>query len=62
MIVGGGFGGLNLAKKLVCKKDLQVTLVDINNYHFFPPTCLPGFHGFYRAVEYFLSIQENVPG
>ena len=37
VIVGGGFGGLNLAKKLVCKKDLQVTLVDKNNYHFFPP-------------------------
>src|SRR5688500_11007919 len=37
VIVGGGFGGLNLAKKLVCKKDLHVTLVDLNNYHFFPP-------------------------
>ncbi|HUQ66202.1 MAG TPA: NAD(P)/FAD-dependent oxidoreductase [Flavitalea sp.] len=37
VIVGGGFGGLNLAKKLVCKKDLHVTLVDRNNYHFFPP-------------------------
>ena len=37
VIAGGGFGGLNLAKKLVCKKDLQVTLVDKNNYHFFPP-------------------------
>jgi NADH dehydrogenase len=37
VIVGGGFGGLNLAKKLVCKKDFHVTLVDTNNYHFFPP-------------------------
>lgn len=37
VIVGGGFGGLNLAKKLVCKHDLHVTLVDLNNYHFFPP-------------------------
>ena len=37
VIVGGGFGGLNLAKKLVCRKNLQVTLVDTNNYHFFPP-------------------------
>ena len=37
VIAGGGFGGLNLAKNLVCKKDLQVTLVDKNNYHFFPP-------------------------
>jgi NADH dehydrogenase len=37
VIVGGGFAGLNLAKKLVCKKDIHVTLVDTNNYHFFPP-------------------------
>jgi NADH:ubiquinone reductase (H+-translocating) len=37
VIVGGGFAGMNLAKKLVCRKDLQVTLVDKNNYHFFPP-------------------------
>jgi NADH:ubiquinone reductase (H+-translocating) len=37
VIVGGGFAGLNLAKKLVCRKNLQVTLVDTNNYHFFPP-------------------------
>jgi NADH:ubiquinone reductase (H+-translocating) len=37
VIVGGGFAGLNLAKKLVCKADFGVTLVDTNNYHFFPP-------------------------
>lgn len=37
VIVGGGFAGLNLSKKLVCKSDFQVTLVDTNNYHFFPP-------------------------
>ncbi|MBL7699378.1 MAG: NAD(P)/FAD-dependent oxidoreductase [Chitinophagaceae bacterium] len=37
VIAGGGFAGLNLSKKLVCKKDFHVTLVDTNNYHFFPP-------------------------
>jgi NADH dehydrogenase len=37
VIIGGGFAGMNLAKELVCKKDIQVTLVDKNNYHFFPP-------------------------
>ena len=37
VIVGGGFAGLNLAKKLVCKAGFEVTLVDTNNYHFFPP-------------------------
>jgi NADH dehydrogenase len=37
IIVGGGFAGLNLAKKLTGNKHFEVTVVDINNYHFFPP-------------------------
>jgi NADH dehydrogenase len=37
VIVGGGFAGMNLAKKLACRKGFEVTLVDKNNYHFFPP-------------------------
>lgn len=37
VIVGGGFAGINLAKKLACKKDIEITLVDRNNYHSFPP-------------------------
>jgi NADH dehydrogenase len=37
VIVGGGFAGLNLIKKLSGKPHFQVTLVDTNNYHFFPP-------------------------
>jgi NADH dehydrogenase len=35
--VGGGFGGLNLSKKLISDKSFNITLVDKNNYHFFPP-------------------------
>jgi NADH dehydrogenase len=37
IIVGGGFAGLNLAKKLANHDAYEVTLVDKNNYHFFPP-------------------------
>jgi len=37
VIVGGGFGGINLAKKLAGSHALEVTLVDRNNYNFFPP-------------------------
>lgn len=36
IIVGGGFGGLRLANALR-KSDLQVILIDKNNYHQFPP-------------------------
>ena len=37
VIIGGGFAGLNLAKKLGGHPAFRVTLVDKNNYHFFPP-------------------------
>ena len=37
IIVGGGFAGLNLAKKLSNNQRFEVTVVDKNNYHFFPP-------------------------
>jgi NADH dehydrogenase len=36
VIVGGGFGGLNAAKVLG-SKDLDVTLIDRENYHLFQP-------------------------
>lgn len=37
VIIGGGFAGINLAKSLLNEKDILVTLVDKNNYNFFPP-------------------------
>ncbi|WP_343486752.1 NAD(P)/FAD-dependent oxidoreductase [Allomuricauda sp. d1] len=36
VIIGGGFGGISLAKKL-SKKELQVVLLDRHNYHTFQP-------------------------
>ncbi|GAB4337856.1 MAG: NAD(P)/FAD-dependent oxidoreductase [Flammeovirgaceae bacterium] len=36
VIIGGGFGGIQLAKKLA-KKEVQVVLLDRNNYHTFQP-------------------------
>lgn len=37
IIIGGGFGGVNLALGLAGHKEYEVTLVDKNNYNFFPP-------------------------
>ncbi len=37
IIVGGGFGGINLALKLKDDPDFNITFVDKNNYNFFPP-------------------------
>ncbi len=36
VIIGGGFGGISLAKKL-SKKEVQVVLLDKHNYHTFQP-------------------------
>lgn len=37
IIAGGGFAGLNLVKHLRNHPAYEVVLVDVNNYHFFPP-------------------------
>lgn len=37
VIIGGGFAGINLAKELLNQQGIHVTLVDKNNYNFFPP-------------------------
>ncbi|GAA4342001.1 NAD(P)/FAD-dependent oxidoreductase [Flaviaesturariibacter amylovorans] len=37
VVVGGGFAGINLIKKLQKDDRFHITLVDRNNYHFFPP-------------------------
>ena len=37
VIIGGGFAGVNLARRLAGKKEFHITVVDRNNYNFFPP-------------------------
>src|SRR5260221_6045154 len=37
VIIGGGFGCINLALQLKNDPDFKITLVDKNNYNFFPP-------------------------
>lgn len=37
VIIGGGFGGLNLARQLSKNEAFQIVLIDKNNYHQFQP-------------------------
>ncbi|CAD7798331.1 NADH dehydrogenase-like protein [Chryseobacterium aquaeductus] len=37
IIIGGGFAGLHIIKSLKNDPAFKITLVDKNNYHFFPP-------------------------
>ena len=53
VIVGGGFAGLNLAKYLD-KDRFEITLVDRNNFHSFPPL-------FYQIILYTLSLHDALP-
>ena len=51
VIIGGGFAGINLAKDLLKKNDYHITLVDRNNYNFFPPLI-------YQVATGFLEISS----
>lgn len=46
VIIGGGFAGINLAKKLASDNHYHITLVDKNNYNFFPPLIYQVASGF----------------
>jgi len=37
VVVGGGFAGINFIKSIAKSNDFIITLIDRNNYHFFPP-------------------------
>ena len=37
VIIGGGFAGVNLARELARSAGHRITLIDKNNYNFFPP-------------------------
>src|SRR3546814_10055893 len=37
VIIGGGFAVINLIKRLASDQRFHITLVDLNNYQFFPP-------------------------
>lgn len=54
VIVGGGFAGLQLIKMLDDSDQYRITLVDMNNYNFFPPLLYQVAAGFMEssAISY----------
>lgn len=65
MIVGGGFGGLNAAKRLG-KADVEITLIDRTNHHLFQPLLYQVATGglspadIASPIRYILRKQRNV--
>ncbi len=49
VIIGGGFAGINLIRHLENRKEFSITLVDKNNYNFFPPLLYQVATGFLEA-------------
>lgn len=66
IIIGGGFAGVNLAMGLKNRKEFSITLVDSNNYNFFPPLLYQVATGFLEpsAISYpfrrFLRDKRNI--
>ena len=54
IVVGGGFAGLELVKRLGNSSEFEVILVDSNNYNFFPPLIYQVSTGFMEpsAISY----------
>lgn len=64
VIVGGGFAGINLIKSLSGNKHYHLTLVDKNNYNFFPPLLYQVATGFLEAsnISYpFRKLLRHLP-
>ena len=54
VVIGGGFAGTNFIKKLGRNNNFEITLVDRNNYNFFPPLLYQVATGFLEpsAISY----------
>ena len=51
VIIGGGFAGINLIMKLGKRKEFEITLIDRNNYNFFPPLLYQVSTGFLEPAN-----------
>lgn len=66
VVIGGGFAGVNFIKHLSKHREYHITLVDINNYNFFPPLLYQVATGFLEpsSISYpfrkFLRNRPNV--
>ncbi|WP_262915547.1 FAD-dependent oxidoreductase [Niabella ginsengisoli] len=66
VVIGGGFAGVNFVKQLAKHDTFEITLVDLNNYNFFPPLLYQVATGFLEpsSISYpfrkFLRHRENV--
>lgn len=61
VIVGGGFGGIELAKHLA-KEPVEILLLDKHNYHSFPPLLYQVATGSLECESIAFSLRKNFEG
>ncbi|MFD1255319.1 NAD(P)/FAD-dependent oxidoreductase [Mucilaginibacter terrae] len=61
VIVGGGFGGIELAKQLA-KEPVEILLLDKHNYHSFPPLLYQVATGSLECEAIAFSLRKNFEG
>jgi NADH dehydrogenase len=62
VIIGGGFAGVNLAKNVADQPEFLVTLVDKNNYNFFPPLLYQVATGFLEVSNISYPFRKLLQG
>ncbi|MDQ3846350.1 MAG: NAD(P)/FAD-dependent oxidoreductase [Bacteroidota bacterium] len=62
VIIGGGFAGINLARRLTHAEGMHVTLVDKNNYNFFPPLLYQVATGFLEVSNISYPFRKLLQG
>ena len=62
IVIGGGFAGINFVQDLANKKGFHVTLVDVNNYNFFPPLLYQVATGFLETSNISYPFRKLLQG
>jgi NADH dehydrogenase len=62
VVIGGGFAGVNLVEKLNNVNGFRVTLVDLNNYNFFPPLLYQVATGFIESSNISFPYRKMLQG
>jgi len=62
VVIGGGFGGINVVQHLENEENFHVILVDVNNYNFFPPLLYQVATGFLETSNISYPFRKLLQG
>ena len=62
VVIGGGFAGINFVQSIANHQEFHVTLVDVNNYNFFPPLLYQVATGFLETSNISYPFRKLLQG